>query len=106
MIRQLHKYAAKLTADGSVDPARMALLARDDQLLSTGETELLPLGKALIERLDVVSLVVAAPPLPLIDLLLVILIFLMVTTTYNRFAELKINLPTASAEPGSWKPGP
>jgi biopolymer transport protein ExbD len=29
--------------------------------------------------------------------LLVILIFLMVTTTYSRFAELQINLPTAEA---------
>lgn len=35
---------------------------------------------------------------PLIDVLLVILIFLMATTTYSRFAELKINLPTAEAE--------
>ena len=33
--------------------------------------------------------------IPLIDLLLVILIFLMVTTTYSRFAELQITLPTA-----------
>ncbi|WP_148714990.1 ExbD/TolR family protein [Chitinolyticbacter meiyuanensis] len=36
--------------------------------------------------------------IPLIDVLLVILIFLMATTTYSRFAELKINLPTADAE--------
>jgi len=35
---------------------------------------------------------------PLIDVLLVILIFLMVSTTYNKFAELKINLPKADAE--------
>ena len=35
--------------------------------------------------------------IPLIDLLLVILIFLMVTTTYSRFSELQINLPTAAA---------
>lgn len=34
--------------------------------------------------------------IPLIDVLLVILIFLMVTTTYSRFAELQINLPTAA----------
>ncbi|SMF19693.1 ExbD/TolR family protein [Pseudogulbenkiania subflava] len=33
--------------------------------------------------------------IPLIDLLLVILIFLMVTTTYSRYSELKINLPAA-----------
>ena len=38
--------------------------------------------------------------IPLIDVLLVILIFLMVTTTYSRFSELQINLPTAeSAKP-------
>jgi biopolymer transport protein ExbD len=35
--------------------------------------------------------------IPMIDVLLVILIFLMVTTTFTRFAELKINLPTAEA---------
>jgi biopolymer transport protein ExbD len=35
--------------------------------------------------------------IPLIDVLLVILIFLMVTTTYSRFSELQINLPTAEA---------
>lgn len=33
----------------------------------------------------------------MIDVLLVILIFLMVTTTFTRFAEIKINLPTAAA---------
>jgi biopolymer transport protein ExbD len=36
--------------------------------------------------------------IPLIDVLLVILIFLMVTTTYSRYAELQINLPSAKAE--------
>ena len=36
--------------------------------------------------------------IPLIDVLLVILIFLMVTTTYSRYAELQINLPTAEAD--------
>jgi biopolymer transport protein ExbD len=35
---------------------------------------------------------------PLIDVLLVILIFLMVSTTYTKFAELQINLPKADAE--------
>jgi biopolymer transport protein ExbD len=35
---------------------------------------------------------------PLIDVLLVILIFVMATTTYSRFSELKINLPDADAE--------
>jgi biopolymer transport protein ExbD len=36
--------------------------------------------------------------IPMIDVLLVIIIFLMLTTTYARFAELKINLPRADAE--------
>jgi biopolymer transport protein ExbD len=33
-----------------------------------------------------------------IDVLLVILIFLMLSTTYSRFTELQVNLPTANAE--------
>src|SRR5574340_1577962 len=36
--------------------------------------------------------------IPFIDILLVIVIFLAVSTTYARFAELKISLPTSSAE--------
>ena len=35
---------------------------------------------------------------PLIDVMMVILIFLMITTTYSKYTELKINLPTADAE--------
>ena len=35
--------------------------------------------------------------IPLIDVLLVIIIFLMLTTTYSRFSGLEINLPTADA---------
>ena len=36
--------------------------------------------------------------IPLIDVLLVVLIFLMVTTTYARFSELQINLPEAKGD--------
>ena len=36
--------------------------------------------------------------IPMIDVLLVILIFLMITTTYSKYTELQINLPTADAE--------
>ena len=36
--------------------------------------------------------------IPLIDVLLVILIFLMVTTTYSKFTELQVDLPSANAE--------
>lgn len=35
--------------------------------------------------------------IPLIDVLLVIIIFLVVSTTFTKFSELKINLPTAEA---------
>jgi biopolymer transport protein ExbD len=37
--------------------------------------------------------------IPFIDVLLVVLIFLMLTTTYSRFTELQVNLPAADAEP-------
>jgi biopolymer transport protein ExbD len=36
--------------------------------------------------------------IPFIDVLLVVLIFLMLSTTYSRFTELQINLPAAEAE--------
>jgi biopolymer transport protein ExbD len=35
--------------------------------------------------------------IPLIDVLLIVLIFLAVSTTYSRYAELKIQLPSADA---------
>ncbi len=36
--------------------------------------------------------------IPFIDVLLVVLIFLMLSTTYSRFTELQITLPVANAE--------
>jgi biopolymer transport protein ExbD len=36
--------------------------------------------------------------IPFIDVLLVILIFLMLSTSYSRFTELQINLPAADTE--------
>ncbi len=42
--------------------------------------------------------------IPLIDLLLVILIFLMVTTTYSKYNELQINLPEATADKSPDRP--
>jgi biopolymer transport protein ExbD len=35
---------------------------------------------------------------PLIDVMMVILIFLMITTTYSKYTELQINLPAAEAD--------
>lgn len=42
---------------------------------------------------------------PMIDVMLVILIFLMITTTYSKYTELQINLPTADAEKQLERPG-
>jgi biopolymer transport protein ExbD len=36
--------------------------------------------------------------IPFIDVLLVVLIFLMLSTSYSRFTELQINLPAADSE--------
>ncbi len=41
---------------------------------------------------------------PLIDVLLVIIIFLMLTTTYAKFSGLEINLPTADASKQAEQP--
>ncbi|RVT47708.1 ExbD/TolR family protein [Rubrivivax albus] len=43
--------------------------------------------------------------IPFIDVLLVILIFLMLSTTYSRFTELQVNLPTANADKLPERPG-
>ena len=42
--------------------------------------------------------------IPLIDILIVVLIFLFLTTTYSKYAELQINLPEAAAERAADKP--
>ena len=43
--------------------------------------------------------------IPFIDVLLVVLIFLMLSTTYARFTELQVNLPSANAEASTPRPG-
>ncbi|MBL79593.1 MAG: biopolymer transporter ExbD [Nitrosomonadaceae bacterium] len=43
--------------------------------------------------------------IPMIDVLLVILIFLMITTTYSKFSEMEITLPQAISEEPSNHPG-
>ena len=42
--------------------------------------------------------------IPFIDVLLVILIFLMLSTTYSKFTELQVSLPVADAEPAKDRP--
>ena len=43
--------------------------------------------------------------IPFIDVLLVVLIFLMLSTTYSRFTELQVNLPSAEADTLRERPG-
>lgn len=42
--------------------------------------------------------------MPFIDVLLVVLIFLMLTTTWSRLTEIQLNLPVADARASSPKP--
>lgn len=42
--------------------------------------------------------------IPFIDVLLVVLIFLMLTTTYSRYTELEVLLPVAQAESARQRP--
>ena len=42
--------------------------------------------------------------IPFIDVLLVVLIFLMLSTTYSKFTELQVTLPVANAEKASDRP--
>ena len=42
--------------------------------------------------------------IPFIDVLLVILIFLMLSTTYSKFTELQVSLPVADAEKARDRP--
>lgn len=70
MIGQLGRYFAKLVADGCADAERSAIFAQDDEILGRGCDALRPLGQAVLQRLNTVSLVVAAPPLPLLEVLL------------------------------------
>jgi biopolymer transport protein ExbD len=42
--------------------------------------------------------------IPLIDVLLIVLIFLAVSTTYSRFAEIQIELPSADAAAAATRP--
>jgi biopolymer transport protein ExbD len=43
--------------------------------------------------------------IPLIDVLLVVLVFLAVSTTYARFSQIQIELPTANPDPAAQRPG-
>jgi len=42
--------------------------------------------------------------IPFIDVLLLVLIFLMLSTTYSKFTEMELNLPVANAAPQKDRP--
>ncbi len=70
MKTQIAKYAAKLAVDGSATPGRIALLAKDDELLSQGPKDLVQLGEAVLSQLNQVALTLAQPSLPITDFML------------------------------------
>lgn len=71
MHAQLEKYAKKLLTDRSAIPGRIAVVAKDDELISFGESaELVEVARGVLERLNALSLVAAAPSLPFVDLLI------------------------------------
>jgi ribulose-5-phosphate 4-epimerase/fuculose-1-phosphate aldolase len=66
---QLEKYAHKLVTDRSAREGLIAVAAKDDELITHGEPGLAGLVGKVLERLNALSLVVAAPSLPFADLL-------------------------------------
>lgn len=42
--------------------------------------------------------------IPFIDILLVVLIFMVLTTTYSKYTELQVTLPVADAQPAHLRP--
>jgi len=70
MRRQIERYRAKLVADGSCLPEKLAILAQDDDIIASGNDRLCALGRPLLAASGGTALIVAALPLPLDDLLL------------------------------------
>jgi len=70
MYNQLEKYALKLVSDRSALSGRIAVAAKDDELISFGEPGLTVIARSVLERLNALSLVVAAPSLPFSDFLI------------------------------------
>ena len=70
MHAQLEKYMSKLVADRSAISGRIAVAVKDDELISCGEPELAGIARGVLERLNALSLVVAAPSLPFADFLI------------------------------------
>ena len=69
MIDQIRKYSAKLIADRSAVPGRIAFAAQDDILLREGDPQLAALAEKVLSQLSCLGLVAAQPSLPFADYL-------------------------------------
>ena len=67
---QIEKYTAKLIADRSASPDRIAFAAQDDVLITQGAPELAALAGNTLSRLNSLALVAARPSLPFADFLI------------------------------------
>ncbi len=67
---QLEKYAAKLVRDRAVQPAALALAAKDVEVIATGPADLSGLARDILTPLNCLALVAAAPSLPFVELLI------------------------------------
>ena len=70
MIDQIQKYAAKLLADRSGQPANIAFAAKDDVIVSDGAPHLRHLASSVIEHLNCMAVCAAVPSLPFAEYLL------------------------------------
>jgi ribulose-5-phosphate 4-epimerase/fuculose-1-phosphate aldolase len=66
---QIAKYAAKLLADRSAAPGRVAFAAQDDAPIAAGEAGLARLAGDVLSRLSCLGMAVAQPSLPFADFL-------------------------------------
>lgn len=66
---QIAKYSAKLLADRSALPDHISFAAKDDLMISDGESELCRIAEGVLSRLNCLALCAAKPALPFADFL-------------------------------------
>lgn len=67
---QLEKYSNKLVSDRAARAGMVAVAAKDDEIISCGESGLAAVAVGVLERLNALSLVAAPSSLPFADLLI------------------------------------
>ncbi len=70
MREQIARYSAKLLADRSASPGRIAIAVQDDLLFGVGDEPEAKLAEQILAKLNALALVVAHPSLPFADLLI------------------------------------